>query len=335
MNRDRKACLGLCVLVVGGSVQWTGFRPPTAMAAEPPVVACSAERATVPFGGTVRLRAWASSPSGKTPRYVWKVTVGRLHGQGSEAQWDLANVRPGTYAAGARASGPTGTSAECLLRVIVRADPGERGIRPPVLAAPSRETGGSLLLPGRGETPEYGLYSYLLLGSPPSDAARERYLKAIEAYWGLIPEIARLEQYVARRELNIAYLPVTKALDGTISAEWVFENYDYARARSLLRLLPGGNREGPYIVSTLRPLGDAARGSTPSGQYLFQDLSRVPPHLVASWVKEFLNQAAQERFWEEGTGERLALKLRVTVGVLGMGLPEVRKALDTWIAWIR
>ena len=61
----------------------------------------------------------------------------------------------------------------------------------------------------------------------------------------------------------------------------------------------------------------------------------MPPHLAASWVKEFLNQAAQERFWDERTGARLALKLRVTVSVLGEGLPEVRKALDGWISWAR
>ena len=54
-----------------------------------------------------------------------------------------------------------------------------------------------------------------------------------------------------------------------------------------------------------------------------------------TWVREFLNQAAQERFWEERTGQQLALKLRLTIGILGVGLPEVRKALDTWIAWVR
>lgn len=334
MHRGRKAFLGVCGLLAGGLVQATSSPPLTALAAEPLVVACSAEKATVPLGGTVRLRAWVTPPSGQTPRYVWEATVGRVDNQGSEAQWDLADVRPGTYAATLRVSLSAGSSTECLLRVIVRREVGERGpLGTP--QAPSRETGASLLLPGRGETPEYGLYSYLLLGSPPSDAARERYLKAIGAYWGLIPEITRLEQYVGRRELNVAYLPVTSAPDRAISAEWLLEHYDYARARSLLRLLPGGNREGPYIVSTLGPLGDAASGSALSGQYLFQDLSRVPPHLVASWVKEFLNQAAQERFWEEKTGERLALKMRATVGVLGMGLPEVRKALDSWIAWIR
>jgi hypothetical protein len=55
---------------------------------------------------------------------------------------------------------------------------------------------------------------------------------------------------------------------------------------------------------------------------------------VTLWVKEFLNQAAQERFWEEPTVGNLALKLRTTIGVLAAGLPE-RKTLEDAIGWRR
>jgi len=64
-------------------------------------------------------------------------------------------------------------------------------------------------------------------------------------------------------------------------------------------------------------------------------LSRIPTHLVFLWAKEFFNQAAQERFWEESTARQLALKLRTTLAILAVGLPDVRKGLDDWIAWIR
>ncbi len=308
--------------------------PGAAMGAAPPTVACSAEHVTIALGESVTLKAWADASSSQAPRYVWAVPIGKLEGSGPEVRWVLSGVQPGTYAATVRATGPAGPSAECLLRVIVRRDANPRGVpAPPPLVSP-RETGTSLLLPDKGEVPEYGLYSYLLLGSPPSDAARERYLKTIEAFWGLIPEIARLEQYIPRRELNVAYLPLKNAPEAATSAEWLLANYDFARARSLLRFLPGNTREGPYIVSALKPLGGPA-ASAPPGPWLYQDLSRVPPHLVASWVKEFLNQAAQERFWEENRAEALARKLRLTIGVLSLGLPEVRKGLDDWIAWIR
>src|SRR5204863_4276637 len=137
------------------------------------------------------------------------------------------------------------------------------------------------------------------------------------------------EQYVPKAELNAAYVPVTSAPTGRPTAEWLLDNHDYARARSLLRFLPGGHRDGPYLLSTLRP----AASADAVGQRLFQDLSSVPPHLAAAWVKEFLNQAAQERFWDERSGARMALKLRVTVAIMGEGLPEVKKALDGWISW--
>ena len=217
-----------------------------------------------------------------------------------------------------------GIAAECVVRVLVRHDAGPRA------PGPARETGSALLGPGVREVEGYGLYSYLLLGAPPGAGVRERSVQAIEAFWTVVPEVRALEEYVPRSELNVAYVPVKAAPRTGVTAEWVLDNYDYARARSLLRHLPGANRDGPYLVSVLKPLAGGG-----GSQYLLQDLSSVPPHLAASWVKEFLNQAAQERFWDERTGARLALKLRVTIGVLGEGLPEVRKALDAWIAWAR
>lgn len=292
-------------------------------AAEPIPLACSAERPSVALGETVALHAWAVAASGRRLTYSWAATAGHIEERGAEARWSLAELRPGTYAATVNVSGAEGTPTECLLRVIVRRDVDSRG--------PARETGRSLLLPGRNEDGGYGLYSYLLLGSPPSEAARERYLKALEAFVSLIPDISSLEEYVQRQELNVAYLPVRATPDRPPSAAWALDSYDYARARVLLRNVTRPNREGPYLLAALKPLTSAGV----PGPYLFQDLSAVPPHLAASWVKEFLNQAAQERFWEERKAVQLASRMRVTVGILGTGLPEVRKAVDDWIAWVR
>jgi hypothetical protein len=297
---------------------------PTA-APDVPALACSPEAPTVPLNGSVTVNAWsADDPS----RLDWEATAGRLEAHGAEARWDLAGLGPGTYAVIVRLEGGADREAECLVRVVVRRDATIRG-------PGGRETGSAALPAGEGEAPGFGLYSYLLLGAPPADATRARHLAAIDAYWRLVPEVASLERYVARAQLNVAYLPVTVTPPPAVSTEWLLEHHDHARSRSLLRLLPGTYRDGPYILSVLTPIGAPGEGSTLAGPYLFQDFSSASPHLAAAWVRQFLNQAAQERFWESRTGERLAFRLRLTIAVMGAGLPEVRKALDTWIAWVR
>jgi hypothetical protein len=324
MSRAPRAALVASALLAGvlSSGLWESGE---SRAAEPLDLTCSAQTPTVPLGGMVTVKAWARSPAGRALRYTWTATAGRIEGRGAEARWSLAELRPGTFAASVTAADGASVSAECLVRITVRRDAQPRGM--------SRETGRFFLVSGQPETAGYGLYSYLLLGAPPSEASRERYLKAIEAYLSLIPDVVSLEEYVPRGELNIFYAPVRGAPAPPVTAQWVVDNYDYARARSVLRVLPRSNRDGPYILAAFKPLGGTAAAA--AGPYLFQDLSSVPPHLAASWVREFLNQAAQERFWEEKKGAQLAQRLRATVGIMGAGLPEVRKSLDTWIVWVR
>jgi hypothetical protein len=298
------------------------------------MVACSPERPTAWPGEVIVLKAWASSDTGQPLSYTWMAAAGQLESSEAEARWDLADVRRGNHTAIVRVSEPGGAATECSLQLTI-----QRGFRPrdpgpsPQPGPVPRETGWGLLTREQMETPGYGLYSYLLFGSPPGEGARERYQKAIEAYLTLVPDVASLERYIQRRELNIAYLPVDRAPDQPVSVEWALTHYDYARARVVLRALRGTYRDGPYIVSSLTPLTAASGMDAPARQHLYQDLSLAPPHLVSAWTKEFLNQAAQERFWEQKTTQRLALKLRLSVGILATGLPEVRKALDTWIAW--
>ena len=95
---------------------------------------------------------------------------------------------------------------------------------------------------------------------------------------------------------------------------------------------PGDQREGPYIVSFLKaPKWNGAPLARP---YLYQDQSSVPPHLVSLWAKEFLNQAAQEQFWQDRTVVQLVLRLRTAIGILALALPDPKKNLRNWIAWV-
>lgn len=149
----------------------------------------------------------------------------------------------------------------------------------------------------------------------------------------LIQTVSDLEDYVSADKLNITYFPIKSPLPADPTAEWLLDNYDFARARVLLDLLPGSHDAGPYFVSVLKPL---SRTERLSGQYLFQNLSAVPAEpqdLISSWILYFMNQAAQERFGEPKTVELLTLKLRTTISVLATGLPEVKKQLASWVTW--
>lgn len=296
-------------------------------------VACSVEKPVVQEGGSVAVRAWVISARDQTPEYVWTTTTGKISGAGQEGHWGFAGVSPASrpYEATVRITLPTGVAASCSVKVIVENNAQQR--------ARGKETGRSFLIKDKNEVKGYGLYSYLLLGAPPTASNRERYVRTIETFLSTIVEIIALEDYIKRSQLNVTYLPVVDVPTPKPSADWILEHYDYARARSLLNLLPGNSREGPYFISVLKPLEwDAGAPS----QYLFQDMSAVPANtdLISWWVREFLNQAAQERFWEARTAGSLVLKLRTTIAALAIGLPDVKKGfdnwkeLDTWISWI-
>jgi hypothetical protein len=285
-----------------------------------PTISCSPEKPTAWPREKIRVRVWV--PQGvHASQYKWSATAGLVE-NGSDATWDLGGVHPGTYTATVAISGVKPEWSSCSLQVVVMERNGERGLE--------RVTGRSVLVGDAPEADGYGLYSYLLLATPPDDSSHERYRKAIEAYLSLIPDVANLEKYLKPAELNNTYIIVDAELPKLISAEWVLQHYNYARALVILRSVPGTHRDGPYILSSLKPVTGQS-GLT--DKYLFQDLSTVPPHLLESWTKEVINQAAQEHFWETKSGEHLVLKLRTSIGILAIGLPQVQKALDDLIAW--
>jgi hypothetical protein len=293
-------------------------------------VSCSPDTPLTQPGTDVRVRAFVVLPQDAKPQYAWTVDAGKVQGSGSEADWSFKGVPLGIYKATVVVSGSGRKIADCSVTVFVFAANPEPERGP---GAPIKETGRGFLEKGEKEKERYGLYSYFLLGSPPIDSSRARYLKAIQAYLTLIHPVSDLEEYAPPDKLNITYFPIKSPLPADPTAEWLLDNYDFARARVLLDLLPGPLNAGPYFVSVLKPLSGTERLS---GEYLFQNLSAVPAEpqdLISSWVFEFMNQAAQERFGGPQTAELLTLKLRTTISVLAIGLPEVKKQLDSWVTW--
>jgi hypothetical protein len=188
---------------------------------------------------------------------------------------------------------------------------------------------------GRAEEAGYGLYSYLLLASPPAtDIQRARYLSAVRAYLDLA-EIGEIEgrRLASREELNITYFPVRRVPPDSSAATFL-AHHDHARAQLLLARVPGldRSRPGPFLISGRIPL---TRPAGPPGRILVQDLSSVPAHLVHLWVRQFLAQAEDERVWAGEVGqESFALRLRTLVAQGAEGLPDVRNGITGWIQWV-
>ena len=291
-------------------------------------VSCATDVPLTEVDTEVRARVFVASLPEKELQYTWTATAGTIRANNSEATWSLKGVLSGRYQATVDIRRSGAKVADCSVSLLVveplRAGPQEN---------PTRKTGRGFLEKGKKEITGYGLYSYFLLGSPPMDSNRARYLNAIRAYLNLISKISALEDYVSADKLNVMYLPVRSSVPLDTTAESLLENYDFARARVLLDMLPGAHNTGPYLLSGLKPLSSAEPLSSP---YLFQDLSSVPTEprdLMSAWILEFMNLAAQERFWQPKTAELLTLKVRTAISVLAVGLPEVQKQLTNWIKW--
>lgn len=173
----------------------------------------------------------------------------------------------------------------------------------------------------------YGLYSYMLLGRPATDASRDRYLSLLREYLAL-PETSLLKKRVPTRQLNITYLPLTESIP-VPTPELVLKAYNFVVAQELLLKVPGYPWvDGPYIVSWEHPLTSVS--TLPRDHYLFQDLSSVPPEIVVVWVHEFMIQSGQKDYWRKRRGPDAALKLRTAIAQLAAGVDPAKKSVKEW-----
>ncbi len=205
-----------------------------------------------------------------------------------------------------------------------------------------RHTGRDLLFPGEDERPGHPLYSYLLFAgaSEGNREERARFHSAIEAFIGQVRSAEELESSgAARGEINIFYAPMEPIFEDTTPESLrihfaqrseteqialLQKFYDHARAEVLLgRMRLTGN--GPFIVSVLRPLSE--HPVRESEAFLVQDLSGVPPELVALWVDEFKRQVVREATKSPEHLRRLALNLRTQIAVLAEAFSITKSAV--------
>jgi len=245
-----------------------------------------------------------------------------------------------------------------------------------VRVATRRITAATFLTPLSPEPPRYGLYSYILLGSPPeslNSTRWRRYHKTIAAFLSM-PDFREVIPYVPPERINLTFLPVMcfvselpkDATDlfnftparlerhrsehleaGGISPHDIagpysrsnpaatacvlVGSYNYARAAALLSLFGTPHTDGPYIISATQPLSKA--DALPI-QYLYQDLSSVPPEMVVLWVEAFIRQAREPEFWKTNTEEQIILHIRDAIAEAGGQLPDFSSAIKSTLATV-
>ena len=310
----RKAKGGSLVLVVAFAVS-------RALAQAPDGVPCSAEYPEVAINGSVHLYAYLDSPNSSTDDTVWSVTAGKLKASPGAIVWDFLGVPAGIYQAEAKRRGNEGAPPICVVEVVAleRTRTTEATLR-------------SFLIRGDSEPDGYSLYSYLLLGSRPSESNRTKYIHAIEAVLQYSYTANELSSIFDPGQLNLTTIPVTGKPPADAAAKWVLDNYDFGRARAFLTKLGGSRLDGPYIVSATMPI----MKSTPP--YLFEDLSLVPeepPQLVSWWVREFINQSSQRTQWNGAKLELFGLRIRTTIAILANAAPAVRDGFRKWVSVIK
>ena len=182
----------------------------------------------------------------------------------------------------------------------------------------------------------FGLYSYILFSKPSTVHTRELYLSVIENYLNSIPRIEELQRYVGRDSLNLVSLPLLRkplssfgSLDDRQKAQWLLDNYDYARAKVYLSKFEASLTKGPYIVSHTKAL--SVVNSVTEG-YIVQNLSQVNARVVSLWVDAFLQQSAKAEFWDGEHLNRFVYDLRNFIANAAEGLKEVSDSLSWWKA---
>lgn len=237
-------------------------------------------------------------------------------------------LSPGTHIIDALRSGYEPVHQTISLRSGERATISFRLV-PQLSPEPARLTGRALLPQGADEESGYGLYSYLLLAHRVrnlNSKTYSRYLAAIEAYLE-IEAVNDVLKYEQRKNINVTYVPVVapyRLRDPAVIVQY----YDYARAQRILRVAKVQSGDGPFIIGTPQPL---SRSESLPRERLIHDLSTVPDRAIRAWVRLFLLQASQEKFWERMSREEFLLRLRTEIARSGDEVDKLRAAFASVI----
>jgi len=283
---------------------------------------CAANRAVVNGGDSVTVMAYSDDQQLKTGKFSSQDGVIRDRPTPGpppsfEAQWTLPLLR-GTYEITATATVVDGVPESCHARVVVTGDD----------LGPGVESGRQFLPPSGTEQGGYGSYTYFLCPAPVAPPVRTRCESAVKAIVDALPEISQYDHLFSKPKLNTLYVPVASLTSAIASAADVLSHYDFARARRWLDNVDQTKQlqDGPYLVTVAKPL------SATKQPFILQNLSGIPPSLVASWITAYLRQLAQQTAYGRTFEPSLALRMRTVLGVLALAVPDIRLALGTVIS---
>ncbi|MDQ2776382.1 MAG: hypothetical protein M3Y57_15925 [Acidobacteriota bacterium] len=296
-------------------------------AADPLPVVCSLVAPVVGPRQPAKASVLVDSPPGSSLGFAWKATGGSLnHADKAETDWNPQGAPAGPYTLSVEVSGPDGARGNCSIVVMVDSD--VRSTTPAPATGFAREVRPAFLFRGKHEEPQFGLYSYMLLGSPPNSSNRERYEAFLKSFLETVRVYKPLETQIPPPLLNVSYLPLIR--ETSYDLDSVLKNYDYERASELLLVVgevlsatEAIHGDGPFIVSSDRPL---SRGDRPS-RLLFENLSTVPVPIVDLWVKQFRIQTTQEKWDSKANLSAVALRLRTAIEIGSMASIQARTAV--------
>lgn len=190
---------------------------------------------------------------------------------------------------------------------------------------------------GAQEERGYGLYSYVVFRSRPSEKTRPRYVAVIKA---IVERVERTDQMIAvgyeREELNAIYFPVMRRPSRSASvaeiAEWIIDNYDFARAKRILDSIESISGDGPFLLASLSPLGSGLRATTNG---FMTDLGRASDETAPLWTRHFIAVSCIPQQWNRTSLERAMLSVRDYISTVAMAGAPVMNAVDSIVAWIK
>ena len=316
---DRFRWMVPCILLLLGS-GCTSFWEAWEEAMESEEVACMPDRLVA--RDTVRLQGWAVPRGHGDPVLSWTTSTGRVVGRGAEVRWDLSGAAPEKHRAVVTARDTAGTMGYCSVQVEV---PGPLARMPFML-----HDAGFALLPDELERSGYGLYTYLLLPIRPSAASTARVRSAIE-YFSRVRTEAGLPP--TGREV-VLYVPIARdSVSPTQLADpdWILANYDYDRARALIRDSARPRHEGPLLVISRLPLTRVSAGH----EVIVNDLSFASADLMGAWIRYQVYAAAGEGSWTQRLWRLGVLRTRTVIHTLSETLPDVRQGIDEAVRLVR